>query len=86
MTEEKEVGAVVKFFNKPSVAAIQVTADGFRVGDKLAYRGNTTDFEDVVQRIEINNQPVDLAKPGDMVGVKVPERVRPGDKVFKVVD
>jgi len=85
MTEEKEVGAVVKFFNKPSVAAIQVTADSFKVGDKLAYRGNTTDFEDVVQRIEINNQPVDQAKPGDMVGVKVPERVRPGDKVFKIV-
>jgi len=85
MTEEKEVGLVVKFFNKPSVAAIQVTAEGFKVGDTLAYRGNTTDFEDVVQRIEINNQPVDQAKPGDMVGVKTPERVRPNDKVFKVL-
>ncbi|MEW5723529.1 MAG: translation elongation factor-like protein [Thermodesulfobacteriota bacterium] len=86
MAEEKEVGVVFKFFAKPGVAAVRVMAEGFKVGDKLAYRGNTTDFEDTVQRIEINNQAVPEAKPGDMVGVKVAERVRPNDKVYKLVD
>lgn len=86
MAEEKEVGQVVKFFAKPGVAAIKVTADVIQVGDKLGYRGHTTDFDDVVQRIEIDNQPVDQAKPGDMIGVKVPERVRPNDQVFKIPD
>lgn len=86
MTEEIEVGRVDKFFAKPSVAAIEITAEGFKVGDTLAYRGHTTDFEDVVKSIEINNQAVEQAKPGDMVGVKIPERVRPNDKVYKITD
>ncbi|MDY6850558.1 MAG: translation elongation factor-like protein [Thermodesulfobacteriota bacterium] len=86
MAEEKEVGVVIKFFAKPGVAAIEVVAEGFKTGDRLAYRGQTTDFEDVVQQIEIDNQPVDQAKEGKMVGVKVPERVRPNDKVFKILD
>ena len=54
--------------------AKQVSGEGFQVGDTLAYRGHTTDFEDTVGRIEVNNQPVDQARAGDMVGVKVPDR------------
>lgn len=86
MAEEIEVGVVIKFFAKPCVAAIQVTAEGFEVGDQLAFRGHTTDFETGVDRIEIDNQPVDKAEVGAMVGVKVPERVRPNDKVFRLVE
>jgi translation elongation factor EF-1alpha len=50
------------------------------------YKGHTTEFTEVVKSIEMDNQPIDEAKPGDMIGVKVGERVREKDIVFKVVD
>ena len=52
----------------------------------LMYKGHTTDFTETVQSMQIDNQPVDEAKVGDMIGVKVKERVRENDIVFKVVD
>ncbi len=83
---EEQVGVVVKFFTKPSVAAIQVTSGSIKKGDLLKYKGHTTDFSDTVASIEIDNKAVDEAPAGSMVGIKVKERVRESDKVYKVVD
>ena len=83
---EEEVGVIVKFFAKPSVAAIEVTKGSIKTGDTLMYKGHTTDFTEEVKSMEMDNQTVDEAKPGDMIGVKVGERVREKDIVFKVVD
>ena len=83
---EEEVGIIVKFFAKPSVAAIKVTIGSIKEGDTLMYKGHTTDFTEKVESMEIDNQPVDEAKVGDMIGVRVKERVREKDIVFKVVD
>ena len=83
---EEQVGVVVKFFSKPSVAAIQVTSGSIKKGDVLKYKGHTTDFTDVVGSIEIDNKAVDEAPSGSMVGIKVKARVRDGDKVYRVVD
>ena len=83
---EEEVGLIVKFFAKPSVAAIEVTKGSIKPGDTLMYKGHTTDFTETVQSMQIDNQSVDEAKVGDMIGVKVKERVRENDIVFKVVD
>jgi len=83
---EEEVGVVVKFFSKPSVAAIDVTKGSIKKGDTLIYKGHTTDFTEEVASIEIDNQSVDKAKVGDMIGIQVKERVREKDKVYKVVD
>ena len=83
---EEEVGVIVKFFAKPSVAAIQITKGSIKRGDILKYKGHTTDFTEEVNSMEIDNQPVDEATVGDMIGIKVQERVREKDKVYKVVD
>ena len=83
---EKEVGLVVKFFAKPSVAAIQVIRGSIKQGDLLRYKGHTTDFTEEVTTMEIDRQPIEEAKVGDMVGLKVKERVRENDKVLKVED
>ncbi len=80
---EEQVAVVVKFFAKPSVAALRVTQGSIRVGDVLHFKGHTTDFTDTVHSIEIDNQPVDEARPGDLVGIKVRDRVRENDKVYK---
>jgi putative protease len=83
---EEQVGTVVKFFAKPSVAALEITSGALKVGDVLHYKGHTTDFTEEVSSMQIDNQPVDEAKPGDLVGLKVSERVRENDQVYKVVD
>ena len=85
MTEE-QVGMVMKFFSKPSVAAIEVTAGSIKKGDTLHYKGHTTDFTEAVSSMELDNKPIDEAKVGDLVGIKVKERVRESDKVYKVVE
>ena len=83
---EEEVGVVVKFFAKPSVAAIEVTRGSIKPGDMLKYVGHTTDFTETVTSMQKDNEVVEEAKVGDLVGIQVKERVRENDKVFKVVD
>jgi selenocysteine-specific translation elongation factor len=86
MAEEELVGVVEKYFAQPSVAAVKVTRGSVKKGDTLRYIGYTTDFTDQVASMQVNNQPVEEAKAGDFIGVKVKERVREKDKVYKVVD
>ncbi|RLD93340.1 MAG: translation elongation factor-like protein [Aquificota bacterium] len=81
---EVEVGRVNKFFGKVSVAAVEVTQGTIKVGDQLHFKGATTDFTIQVDSMQIDRVPVEEAKPGDLVGIKVPERVRPGDRVYQV--
>lgn len=83
---EEQVGVIVKFFAKPSVAAIEVTSGTIKKGDVLKYTGHTTDFTEEVLSMELDNEAIDEAKVGDLVGIKVKERVRENDKVYKVVE
>ena len=82
---EKKIGEVVKFFPKPSVAAVKITDGELNVGDSIKYSGHTTDFIDEVKSLEVDNKSVVKAVAGDFIGVKVSDRVRPGDEVFKVM-
>ena len=82
----EQVGVIVKFFAKPSVAAIEVTSGPIKIGDRLQFKGRTSDFEEEVTSMEIDNQKVAEAKTGDLVGIKVKDRVRENDKVYKVVE
>jgi len=83
--EEENVGKVQKFFAKPSVAAIEVTAGVLRIGDRLHFKGHTTDFEDTITSMQVDKEPVEEAKSGDLIGIKVKERVRENDTVHKIV-
>ncbi len=82
---EEEIGKVSDFFAHPVVAGIELTAP-LKVGDKIHIKGNTTDMELTVDSMQINNVDVQEAKAGDSVGVKVTERVRGGDTVYKVTE
>ncbi len=81
---EQRIGEVMKFFAKPSVAAVKITDGEIKVGDTLKFTGHTTDLTMSLDSMEVNNQKVPQAVAGDYIGVKVPDRVRPGDEVFKV--
>ena len=81
---EVEVGKVSTFFARPVVAGLDLTAP-LKVGDKILIKGHTTDIEVTVESMQINNVNVQEAKSGDSIGIKVPDRVRPGDHVYKAV-
>lgn len=83
--QEQEIGKVSDFFARPVVAAIELTAP-LKVGDKVHFKGHTTDLETVIESMQINNQNVIEAQKGDSVGVKVPDRVRKTDLVYKVIE
>jgi translation initiation factor IF-2 len=84
-TEERSVGIVIQYFAKPEVAAIQLTEGEIKVGDTLRFKGATTNFEQKIESMQIDRVPVQGAKAGQSVGIKVKERVRQHDKVFVVV-
>jgi selenocysteine-specific translation elongation factor len=82
---EELVGTVSDFFAHPVVAGIELTAS-LSVGDKIRIKGHTTDLEMEVGSMQIDNQKVTDAKAGDSIGIKVTDRVRAGDSVYKVTE
>lgn len=80
---EKEIGVVSSYFSHVGVAAIKLS-DTLKVGDKVHVKGNTTDFETKVGEIQIERKPIKQAKKGDHIGIKIPDKVRPNDKVFLI--
>ncbi len=78
-----EIGMVTDFFAKPIVAGIELSGT-LRIGDKIHIKGSTTDMELTVESMQIERVNISEGKPGDLVGIKVLDRVRRGDKVFKV--
>ena len=80
---EELIGKVSDFFARPVVAGVDLSGT-LKVGDRIHVQGHITDLELVVESMQINNANVDAARAGDSVGIKVPDRVRHGDQVFKI--
>jgi len=80
---EEAIGKVSDFFARPVVAGIELTGT-LKLGDRIHILGHTTDIEFTVDSMQINNVNVSEAKAGDAVGVKVSDRVRHGDTIYKV--
>lgn len=79
----QKVGEVFKFYVKPSVAAIDVLGE-INIGSKFLFLGATIDFKMIVKSMQIEREEVKIVKKGQKVGIKVPERVRSSDEVFKI--
>ena len=84
--KEKEIGYVSKFFGGISVAAIEITADKLSICDTIHIRGHTTELKMKVDSIQIEHETLETAKKGDSIGVKVSEKARRKDKVYKLAD
>lgn len=82
---EQQIGYVSNFYKNISVAAVEISNGSMSVGDTLHFLGKTTDFETAVESLQIDHNSVTEAKKGDSIGLKVPDRVRKHDKVYKVV-
>ena len=87
-TERKQlVGRVTKYFSRISVAEVSVDASTFRVGDRLLITGPTTGalWVDVAEIHDNDGHPTDTAQQHQLAAIRVPEKVRPNDKLFKIV-
>ena len=82
--EKKLVGRVTHYFGNIGVAVVELE-DSLRVGDRIRIVGGVdTDFEQVVESMEIEHEKVQEAKKGDAIGLKVNQKVREGYKVYKL--
>ena len=82
MAEEKEIGVVFAYFSKVGVAAAKLSGN-LKIGDKILIKGHTTNFEQEVRSMQVDNKEVEEAKKGNEIGIKVDVRVRPKDKIYK---
>ncbi len=80
---EKKVGEVSHYWGQIAVAGIKLTA-ALSQGDTIRIKGATTDFEQTVGSMQIEHQNLETAKKGQEIGLKVKEKVRRGDTVYRV--
>jgi len=82
--QEKEIGKITHYYGHISVGIVELS-DTLKVGDNIHIKGHSSDFNQVVDSIQIEHQNVSEAKAGDVVGIKVAQKVHPHDKVYKVI-
>lgn len=86
LSEEKlvDVGHVTHFFTKISVAVVELKAP-LAVGDRIVVKGPTTNFEQVVESMQIQHKNVERAEAGQSIGLKLIQRAREKDIIYKKV-
>ena len=77
-----KAGDVSHYYSNISVAVVELTAT-LKVGDQITVKGATSNFTQLVVSMQIEHRSVEEAVPGDSVGLKVQDRVRKGDEVYK---
>ena len=82
---EQLIGQVTHYFSKPKVAAIKITEGALSVGDTVHIVGQTSDFTQTIESMQIEHAPVQSAQAGDTVGIQVADHAREHDKVFRVL-
>ena len=80
----KEVGRITHYFSKIGVAVLELS-DKLSVGDRILIRGMTTNVEQTVDSMQIDRVEIKSAEAGKSVGLKVEDRVREGDSVYKIL-
>ncbi len=81
---EIRIGTVTHYFNHLHVAGVAITDGELHNGDTIHVKGHTSDFEQKVESMEIDNEAVEVAKAGDQIGLMVIEHAREHDTVYMV--
>jgi putative protease len=81
---EQLIGQVMHYFGKAQVAAIRITHGELNVGDTIHVVGHTSDFTQPIDSMQIDRTPVQSAKVGDEIGIRVIEHAREHDQVFRM--
>ena len=82
--QKKLIGNVSHYYSKIGVAVIDLT-DELSVGEEISVEGATSNVRQKVESMQIEHQNIDKAKAGDSIGLKVIDRVREGDNVYKII-
>ncbi|MCJ7559599.1 translation elongation factor-like protein [Candidatus Bathyarchaeota archaeon] len=84
MSEEEvvEVGHITHFFSKISVAVVELTAP-LAVGERILVKGPSTDFEQVVESMQIEHMNIQRAEAGQSIGLKTAQQAKVRDVVYK---
>lgn len=82
-TEEMKVGKITHYFAKIGVAVIEIADGSIKAGDEIHIKGHTSDFRQKVSSMQIEHDKVEIAEPGQSIGVKVNSPVRANDIVYK---
>jgi putative protease len=82
--EEKEIGKITHYYGNISVGIIEL-CDILKVGDTIHIKGHSSDFTQSIDSMQIEHADVLEAKAGDLIGIKVIQKVHPNEKVFKVI-
>jgi len=77
------IGEITHYFDRIGVAVVALM-ETIRVGDTVHILGPSTDFQQEVTSLQIEHQPIDEGGPGQEVAMRVQQRARPHDKVFKI--
>lgn len=83
--EEIQIGKITHYFSKIGVAVVEVTEGSIKVGDEIHIKGHTTDFRQKVSSLQIEHEKIEMAEPGQSIGIKVDTPVRAHDIVYKAV-
>lgn len=85
--EQKEelIGKITHYFGKIEVGIIELSKS-LAVGDTIHIKGGETDFEQEVKSMQIEHKDIEKAKKGDVIGLKVEDKVREGNEVYKVLE
>ncbi|MFH1752999.1 MAG: EF-Tu/IF-2/RF-3 family GTPase [Candidatus Omnitrophota bacterium] len=78
-----EIGAITHYFPHVKAAVMKISKGSIKVGDDIYIKGHTTNFKQAVKSLQVNRAPVEEAKMGQEIGIKVKSRVRIGDIIYK---
>ncbi len=81
--EGEKIGIISHYFGQINVAVVNLSGE-LKVGNSIRVKGATTDFEMEVDSMQIDKQPVNEASSGQSIGLKIGEKVRVGDEVYKI--
>jgi putative protease len=82
---EIRVGKVTHYYSKIGVAIVEITDEALNIGDTIRIKGHSTDFTQTVDSMQIEHQAIEKAEIGHTIGLKVKEKCREGDIVYKVL-
>lgn len=81
--KEEKIGEVTHFFTNISVAVIELNGE-LSTGDEIHIKGSTTDFKQKINSMEVDEEKVEKAEAGQSIGIKVKDRVREEDEVYRI--
>ena len=79
------VGKVVHYYPKIGVAVVELSGE-LKVGDSVSFEGASTNFSQTISSMQVEHEKIDSAASGQAIGLKLEERARAGDSVYKIME